>query len=72
MKKNLDADPSLLNHILCKEEQQTDGDRYLTLSVQLPQSRVKKYIVSWDPSVYFGKGFKKTTIARDTAELTAR
>lgn len=70
--KNLDADPSLLNHILCKEEQQTDGDRYLTLSVQLPQSRFKKYIVSWDPSVYFGKGFKKTTIARDTAELTAR
>lgn len=70
--KNLDADPSLLNHISCEEEQQTDGDGYLTLSVQLPQSRVKKYIVSWDPGVYFGKNVKRTTIARDTAELTAR
>lgn len=70
--KNLDADPSLLNHISCKEEQQTDGDGYLTLSVQLPQNRAKKYIVSWDPSTYFGKNVKKTTIVRDTAELTAR
>lgn len=70
--KNLDADPNLLNHISCQEEQQTDGDGYLTLSVQLPQSRVKKYIVSWDPSVYFGKDYKRTTIAKDTAELTAR
>lgn len=70
--KNLDADPSLLNHISCKEEQQADGDGYLTLSVQLPPSRAKKYIVSWDPGAYFGKNVKRTTIARDTAELTAR
>lgn len=70
--KNLDADPNLLNYILCKEEQPQDGDRYLTLSVQLPQTRAKKYVVSWDPSVYFGKEFKRTTIARDTAELTAQ
>lgn len=70
--KNLDADPSLLSYVSCKEEQQADGDGYLTLSVQLPQSKVKKYIISWDPSVYFGKNIKRTTIARDTAELTAR
>ncbi len=67
--KKLDDEPSLLDSVHC-EEPELDGE-YINIRVKIPSSRAKKFVVSWDPSKYFGKDFQRTEIVKDSAELTA-
>ena len=68
--KKPDQDPTLLSSdtFSCKRE----GANSDCVVIELPKTRAKKYIVSWNPQSYFGKDCQKTEIKRDSAELTAQ